>query len=472
MNKNLPVDLNDDLHELLLDNEDEDVKVIVQEIHKSPNDLTKWNKLLHHQSITTNEDLLNKSYKKLLSRFPYLESHWIEWSNHEYNFNGLNGKKKILQLAVENFRQSVKLWTEFLRVYLEDTSSVNVDEFRELYKLAISSNGHNFNSHPIWDLIIEYETTNKNSDAVLEIYLQLIKIPLYQYSKYFNDFKTISKEFHLKQIIPSDELADYIKQLSSSEKSEDELSVIDKYQILNTFISTKFNQIQQKVEEFWKYESAIENFDFNIDLINSTTLNNDLKIWNNYIDSVVDQYTKTPDNDELYKIIINLYERCLIPNVYNSQVWLKFIEFINKQGDDEAKFNKINEIYMKINSRIIPIDDNSTRFKYVDYLIEQKKPQQANEYLFDWIKLTSKSNNYHKASYLESIKKLVGIWEEMLSPSQFVKILETLIYNYFNIHSDKHMKTSEEPKEEKEDGDDSTFKLSDSFITSFSVILF
>lgn len=45
--------------------------------------------------------------------------------------------------------------------------------------------------------------------------------------------------------------------------------------------------------------------------------------------------------------------------------------------------NKIKDIYIRINSKLIPLDETITRFNYVYFLKELKEFNQSNEYLIN-----------------------------------------------------------------------------------------
>ena len=67
---------------------------------------------------------------------------------------------------------------------------------------------------------------------------------------------------------------------------------------------------------------------------------------------------------------------------------MKYINFIKElnqdDDDDDEKMNKIKDIYIRINSKLIPLDETITRFNYVYFLKELKEFNQSNEYLINW----------------------------------------------------------------------------------------
>ena len=164
-------------------------------VNSHPNNLQKWNqlftelnKLIDTIATTNNSNDINSddndlkqdihnSYKALLSRFPYLTEYWKKWQLVELKINGETASQDILRMAVENYPNSISLWTQYLSSTLtHDKDKTDTELFRNAYKQALIHNGYDFNSHPIWDMAIEFETNQlKQSKELLELYLRVIK---------------------------------------------------------------------------------------------------------------------------------------------------------------------------------------------------------------------------------------------------------------------------------------------------------
>ena len=89
---------------------------------------TELNKLIDTIATTNNSNDINSddndlkqdihnSYKALLSRFPYLTEYWKKWQLVELKINGETASQDILRMAVENYPNSISLWTQYYRQY-------------------------------------------------------------------------------------------------------------------------------------------------------------------------------------------------------------------------------------------------------------------------------------------------------------------------------------------------------------------
>lgn len=145
-----------------------------------------------------------------------------------------------------------------------ETNKDNVELIRGLYKQALIQNEYDFNSHELWNLIIEFETKLKDDSIELcELYIRVLKVPLYHYSQYYNQFTELNKKFNIELIIPKDELINYYKEFGYVD-NYDKVSMIEKYQIVDNYLSNIFNKTQEKVNSNWQFESLFEYTKFDL----------------------------------------------------------------------------------------------------------------------------------------------------------------------------------------------------------------
>ena len=455
---NLPKDL--ESQTITLFSKSSAISKLQQEVNSNPNNLQKWNqlftelnKLIDTSTTDTDNDELKKdihnSYKALLSRFPYLTEYWKKWQLVESKLNGEETSQDILRMAVENYPNSISLWCQYLTsILINGKDKTDTAElFRNLYKQALIHNGYDFNSHPIWNMAIEFETKQlKQSKELLELYLRVIKIPLYQYAQYYNQFSEINKQFDIQQIITSsDQLNQYVKEFGKNQLED--LSLLERHQIIDDFTASIFSNTQKRVNKNWQFESLLETQEFTLKVgSDNSNIAKEKQIWINYLQQEIDTYSTDPNKDDQFELVCNLFHRCLIPNCYDSEIWLKYLEFIsNLNLPKQEKFDKQQEIYININAKLIPLDNNETRLKYVELLIDHEKNQEANEYLFNWMKLFSGgSKKYYKSSYLQITKELFSLWIKLLDHREFIIIAESMINKYFNIHEKQQKKDKDE----------------------------
>ncbi|CAK9435452.1 uncharacterized protein LODBEIA_P01790 [Lodderomyces beijingensis] len=507
----LPIDLSNtnEEHELLsLDTEE-----IEQRLQKDLNNIELWSQLLNYYDLWINEKLvsgenaanivpneekqkINSAYRRLLTRFPNLEEYWKKWSIVEFKLNGAEASINVLRTGVENFPHSVSLWSEYLAA-LKTTNGADAEKFRFMYREALKYNAYHFQSHPIWDKAIEFETEKSNSSNELrELYLQALKIPMYQYAQYYSQFSEISKNFEIQKLLDKETLPEYVGKFGKSKLEE--LSLIEKHQIIDDYFNVVFASTQMKVGAIWEYEQQLLNQDFSTD---RSAIDTERKIWLEYLDKEITAYNASPEDGSQFNFVRSIFERALVPNCYDTELWQKYINFIESSslaqndvdGDDEneneKKFKVIDEIYKRANSRFVPLDQNDLRLGYVDFLVQQNMPSQANEYLFDWIKLFSgNSKLYLKKSYLEMVHGILNLWERQLSKSKFQSALESIVdKRFFKKMGNDQDQAKGKDKDQDEDIDmsdktrasdsnerqveDSSLSLSNEFTSQFTQFL-
>ncbi|KAI5951457.1 PRP39 [Candida jiufengensis] len=444
------------------------------EIRKNPNNIELWKNLFSNFDELINESIspedstknsldeetktkIHNAYKTLLSRFPYLEEIWKNWTIVEFKMNGKEASIDVLRLAVENFPTSIALWSDYLAALKTTDVYEDIEKFRFIYNEALKNNSYHFNSEVIWDKIFEFESDlakkkeDVKSTALLELYLKVIHIPLYQYARYYTQFSEINKNYDINLLLPPAELQNYATKFGKTKPEE--LSLIEKHQIIDDYFSTVFSKTQFKVSSNWEYEQSLLHQNFEID---RTEIDKEFRIWIEYLDIEIRIYKNLPSGEESkiqFDLVVNLFERSLIPNCYNSDLWLKYIKFIyNSKTSEDEKFEKQQQIYLRANSKFIPLDNNILRIMYSKFLLSHNKYEQANEYLFDWMKVFSGiSKQYYKSSYLEICNEIISNWQILITENDLQTILEQIINTYFDIREPKIKKEKKEKVEMKEE---------------------
>ncbi|KAK6464268.1 hypothetical protein DFJ63DRAFT_333843 [Scheffersomyces coipomensis] len=431
------------------------------EARKDPNDIRKWESLFNElervhaeQSATVAKkstmELLNqltiKGYDALLSRFPNLSEYWKKWSIFEYKLRGNKSSIEILETAVEKVPYSIELWQDYLNA-LVLTYEKNDDEqkrfIRYRYEKALRLNGYNFNSHPLWDRILEFENSiEEASEVSLKLYLKLVRYPLYEYARYYKQFTNIYKKFKIKDLIPEKDLNHYVSQYN--QKSYETLSIIEKSQIIDDYFQKIHNNTQQEVSSKWQFESTLTFHEFSLTYMGE--INAAVDNWVNYLNYEIKAFDFSSKDG--YEHVVSLFERALIPNCLDGKIWLKYVAFLNKIKLAEAeKFGLIKEVYNRSINNFVPLTENDLRSFYVKFLLKSDKVEVANEYLFDLIKLFSGTKNtkvYLKSQYIVSIRDLLNIWSKALDQSEYFNTLEKLVNNYFTEQESKSRKVHNE----------------------------
>lgn len=483
-------------------------KVQEQDINENPNDISKWDllfksfddkfeELYDEQNVESINDEFKKfvyrSYSELLHRFPYLTNYWKDFLIFEYKLNGADASINVLSKSVDNFPHSIDLWTDYMSALItqyEGTSETSkqkeqIDFIRIQFDKALAYNGQHFLSHPLWDKLLEFETSinGENEEISREIFLsclKVIRIPLYQYAQYYKKFMEINKRFSINDIFSMEQdkdllIEEYLDRFNKS--SIEELSLIEEHQIIDDYSYKIFTKTQAKVNEKWIYESAITVTEFSLE--NYNQIEEESKKWMNYLNHEIENYrsleNENKDKSRQYEYVINIFERSLIPLCLNGNVWLKYLAFINTlHFKSEIKYEKMKAIYDLAINRFVPLDDNYIRFSYGIFFMKYNKFDLSNELFFELIKLfgaLGSSKVYQKNDYLEAVSSLIKLWSQVLDESKTTNVLEELIDNYFE-KADRYSKrpgAAESNKEKDENSKEFTFD--DSYVKILEKLL-
>lgn len=451
-----------------------------------PNDLQKWDNYLSAldnswESVGVSEDAksemktaISAAYKTLLARFPYLTSYWKRFSIVLYKIGGLEESIKCLKAAVTSFPQSLALWVDYLSALMaeleqvKDEASKNekIDLLRAEFSRSSDLIGLNFNSDPFWNKYIEFETkyaTENPSPQLLRVLQTLITIPLYQYAQYNQQFAELSKSFPLSEVV-SDKTE--LKQLLSQYgKSENEaLSTVEQQQIVDAYAYNVFVETQRKVNDKWVFESALSLHEFSpADL---PAIEAQRKEWIKYLDHEIESFEQNQTDTSLLKLIGSLFERALVPNCLDGQLWQKYATFQQRHQDEKS----VNKIYLRAIFSFVPLDQPLIREKYVSYLMEKGEFEEANEFLLRTIRLYSGlgvNNIFAKTPYLHDVKEILKLWSSHIDAAVLLPHLETLVTGYFE-RIDRYKKENSIPSADVEGG---KFEFKASYCTTLSKYL-
>lgn len=408
------------------------------------------------------------SYSQLLLRFPYLSEYWKRYLILQYKMNGLKDSIQVLEAATKEFPRSVSLWVDYLSALLSQDEDQEA-KIRELFETAAKYIGLNFNADPFWDKYIEFETkSSSESTRVLELYLKLIKIPLYQYARYYNQFSVINKNFNVLQVIAEREVLQlYLDQFSKG--LPEDLSVLEQHQIIDSYSYMIFSETQRKVNEKWEFESALTFQELSI--VNFAEIGMQTEQWIKYLDHEIETLRAASEKDKQLQLdaVISLFERALVPNCYDGLLWLKYTRFLEEFSPE---FENTKKVFDRAVFRFIPMDQPEVREEYVKFLTIHDKFDICNEYLLDSIRLYSGSSGtrvYAKNAYLHSISQILKFWFQQLPKVQVTSFLEGLISGYFD-RIDRYKKDSGAIHP---DGDKETakFEAVTAFVIVFSKVL-
>lgn len=412
MNSDLPLDIFSDVS--VEPSTIEDFKQVKSEVIKNPNDISRWLKLFDNiDSFTSTsnsftpdfKNFVTTSYNELLSRFPYLVAIWRRFAIVAYKIVGERESIEILGRSVVNCPYSNDLWRDYITA-LEVSKD---DDLEDYIQRGIRIIGRHFNSDWIWDKYL-------NGEDKWEKYQKVIKIPLYEYSKYYTQYLELSRDKELDMVVDKEYLDAEVKKYG---RPLNELSLIEKSQILEEYNYLIFQTTQALVSEQWQWESLITIPYLDLNLLD--TINVEKKVWKEYLNWAIEKYQQGQlPRDQ----VVSVFERCLVPNCFDEDLWLKYLAFLNL----DPNFDQMDLVYNKAINKFIPLDKNVLRFSYPHFLLAHKKHSMINDYIFDLMKYFSGGNHLHKPFKLQLMKcfqSLLQCWNQIYT--DFIPYVRSVI---------------------------------------------
>ncbi|SMN19436.1 similar to Saccharomyces cerevisiae YML046W PRP39 U1 snRNP protein involved in splicing, contains multiple tetriatricopeptide repeats [Maudiozyma saulgeensis] len=315
-------------------------------------------------------------FRQILSRYPLLFGYWKRYTAIEYQFHDLETSLKTLENATESFPHSIDLWCDYLRVL-----TVNYPKETELIKTKINKAkqliGSQFYSHPFWDLILDYLL--KTESDVIDLYYEIIRIPLHQYAKYISSFKKLLSERRLN---------DDIKKVDAIGKE---------------------NQIM--VNQIWRFESLIKQNYFNLTPLPSLEIDN----WINYLNFLTTKHSDKP------QLIRSVFQRSLIPCCFVEKIWVKYLTW-NQSINTKQNLSELHDLVQLYEKgcRVLPQTAHEFRWMFVDVL--EKK----------YTSCEKSGRTLLFTSFCKCIKNMIEIWpyrqDQIKSMETYLRMLKISKY--------------------------------------------
>ncbi|KAK4936203.1 hypothetical protein LTR66_015368, partial [Elasticomyces elasticus] len=226
-----------------------------------------------------------------------------------------------------------------------------------LFERGAAHVGLDFLAHPFWDKYVEFEertSSNSSSDAIFSILTRIITIPMHQYARYFEKYRTAAQQKPLEATVPPQVLQriqmDMEAEGISFESGHSQADIdrdlrgrVDNYHI------TSFNTTQTETTKRWIYESEIKRPYFHVTDLDEAQLVN----WRKYLDfeEAEGDYTRTQF----------LYERCLVTCAQHEEFWLRYARWMSAQDE---KIEEVRIIFQRAACLYVPIALPALRLQY------------------------------------------------------------------------------------------------------------
>lgn len=410
-------------------------------VDNNPTELQSWNTL-----ITETESLvlkytpmtpevrvvIERTFDELLTRFPLFFGYWKKYTSIQYQINGLDASISTLSRSLDAFPYSIELWIDYLNLLISNYLKSDKNKIRLNFQIAKKFIGSGFLSHDFWDKYLEFEF-NDDKSSFMKVLLHVIRLPLHQYARYYQRFLESFEEFDMDTLIQLEGeglvIPDHLKNNYEAKKS-----------FVKEYFDAVFLKTQGYVAEVWPFESNIKQSYFNLQVVAEEEEDN----WWRYLDFQVNKYKNDPTSI-VKSIVINTFERSLIPNSLNARLWKKYLSWYNSTFPEE--FSEINSIYRKacnlyIDTRIFDIRLNYALFLQVHnqnedqiqelYMSTIKQNPLEYKPIIQYIKFLTRSQGYQTV-----VKKLDDMFHNYQKSNEYKPINDSYMKRLLALMNDR-----------------------------------
>lgn len=225
--------------------------------------------------------------------------------------------------------------------------------------------GLDFLSHPFWDKYIEFEERLECEDKIFAILERVVHIPMHQYARYFDRFRTLAQSRPLTELLPEDTLAQFRQEVMADpppavqagqqqikmERGELEIEREIRTRI-DSFHLEIFSRTQTETTKRWTYESEIKRPYFHVTELDEPQLVN----WRKYLDF--------EEVESGFERVAFLYERCLVTCAFYDEFWYRYVRWMYAQ---EGKEEDARNIYQRASMIFVPISRPGIRLQYAAF---------------------------------------------------------------------------------------------------------
>ncbi|KAK5082710.1 hypothetical protein LTR05_006590 [Lithohypha guttulata] len=339
-----------------------ELRKVLAEVEDDPDNYEVWEKLVKageslegginrnssSQAITS----VRNVYDRFLAKFPLFFGYWKKYADLEFSIAGTEAAELIYERGVSSITNSVDLWTNYCSFKTETSHEPEI--IRELFERAATCVGLDFLAHIFWDKYIEFEERMEQHDRIFAILNRISAIPMHQYARYFEKYRTMAQNRPLTAIVPpgvltklqielENEGAGYKAGRSQVEVERDLRTRIDQYHL------NAFQQTQAETTKRWTYESEIKRPYFHVTDLDEGQIVN----WRKYLDF------EEAEGD--FTRIQFLYERCLITCALHDEFWMRYARWMIAQSN---KQEEVRNIYQRASCIFVPIAVPAIRLQY------------------------------------------------------------------------------------------------------------
>ncbi|KAK4542116.1 hypothetical protein LTR36_007147 [Oleoguttula mirabilis] len=342
--------------------DDRELQKLNAQVLEEPEEFEHWEKLV--RAAESQEGGLNRNsspqaiaatrdtYDRFLARFPLFFGYWKKYADLEFAIAGTEAAEMVYERGIASIGISVDLWANYCGFKLETTHDIDV--IRDLFERGAESVGLDFLAHPFWDKYLEFEERLDAHDRVFKILDRIIHIPMHQYARYFERYRTMAQNRPLSELAPEDVILSFRREIEHDTgmkpKAEADIERELRTRLDNLHFEA-FQQTQTETTKRWTYEQEVKRPYYHVTDLDGPQLAN----WRKYLDFEESEgdYTRTKF----------LYERCLVTAANYDEFWFRYARWMLLQGKQE----EVRNIYQRASCIFVPIVRPAIRLYYAQY---------------------------------------------------------------------------------------------------------
>ena len=204
-------------------------------------------------------------------------------------------------------------------------------------------------AHPFWDKYLEFEERVENRDAIFGILGRVVHIPMHQYARYFERYRSLAQTRPIHELVPPENLQQQLAVVRAAGYTLEHDIERETRTRIDGFHLDIFQKTQTETTKRWTYESEIKRPYFHVTDIDEAQMAN----WRKYLDF------EEAEGD--YSRIAFLYERCLVTCALYDEFWLRFARWMIAQTGKEEE---VRNIYQRASMVYVPIAHPKIRLQY------------------------------------------------------------------------------------------------------------
>ncbi|CAG8740784.1 10381_t:CDS:10, partial [Funneliformis caledonium] len=300
-------------------------------VKANPDDFVSWEYLIRiaesaedgltPKSPAENITNMREVFDQFLAKFPLCFGYWKKYADFEFTIQGPTEAEKIYERGVAAIANSVDLWTQYcafrIEHYPDDLEAIRGDisatiqsgwhnnmnegiaralEFAGLFERGAAYVGLDFLSHLFWDKYIEFEKSMQDYVRVMKILDRIIRIPIHQYTRFFEDFNNLLSTRPITELLSPEQYKEYEEEVKAAplppteetegeqqspptEKTEDQIQNDIRTRVYNLCVDN-YTRTHIEVNKRWVFEQEIKRPYFHVKEMDVPQLTN----WRRYLD--------------------------------------------------------------------------------------------------------------------------------------------------------------------------------------------